>query len=152
MGVISFLLLLFYIGSIIGYNKILVLYFGPLCIINSWFITYSFLHHTDPKIPWYGENEWTWLKGALSTIDRKYPILIDLIHHHGGSAHICHHLFPEIPHYHLIEATKYIKNVLGSKYNYDDNFFIYSLWNNMKHCNYIEQDIGIQYYQSNKMK
>ena len=60
----------------------------------------TWLQHTDTHVPHYGEDEWDWLRGAVTTVDRPYPWLIDELHHHLGTTHVCHHLFHTIPHYH----------------------------------------------------
>ncbi len=44
------------------------------------------------------------MRGGLSTIDRDYG-LFNKVHHDIGT-HVVHHLFPQIPHYHLTEATE----------------------------------------------
>jgi omega-3 fatty acid desaturase (delta-15 desaturase) len=51
------------------------------------------------------------VKGALSTVDRHYGIIEDI--HHNIGTHVVHHLFSNIPHYNIVEATKYIKPLLG---------------------------------------
>ena len=51
----------------------------------------------------YLEQEWSYLRGGLTTLDRDYG-WINNIHHDIGT-HVIHHLFPQIPHYHLIEAV-----------------------------------------------
>ena len=33
----------------------------------------TYLHHSDPTIPHYRNKEWTFLRGALATVDR--PLL-----------------------------------------------------------------------------
>jgi len=33
----------------------------------------TYLHHSDPTIPHYRKKEWTFLRGALATVDR--PLL-----------------------------------------------------------------------------
>ena len=48
-------------------------------------------------------QEWSYLRGGLSTIDRDYGIF-NKIHHDIGT-HVVHHLFPQIPHYNLEEAV-----------------------------------------------
>ena len=49
-------------------------------------------------------QEWSYLRGGLSTIDRDFGVF-NKIHHDIGT-HVLHHLFPQIPHYHLTEATE----------------------------------------------
>lgn len=39
-------------------------YVFPTLWLSFWLITYTFLHHTDPSVPVYGEDEWTWMKGG----------------------------------------------------------------------------------------
>lgn len=34
---------------------------------------FTFLHHSDPTIPHYRKKEWTFLRGAVATVDR--PLL-----------------------------------------------------------------------------
>lgn len=48
-------------------------------------------------------QEWDYLRGGLTTVDRDYG-WVNNIHHDIGT-HVIHHLFPQIPHYHLIEAV-----------------------------------------------
>lgn len=54
------------------------------------------------------------MRGGLSTIDRDYGIFNNI--HHDIGTHVVHHLFPQIPHYNLIEATEKVKPVLGPYY------------------------------------
>ena len=49
-------------------------------------------------------QEWSYFRGGLSTIDRDYGIF-NKIHHDIGT-HVVHHLFPQMPHYNLTEATE----------------------------------------------
>ncbi|KAG5093836.1 hypothetical protein JHK84_049424 [Glycine max] len=78
------------------------------------FVTYLHHHGYKQKLPWYRGQEWSYLRGGLTTVDRDYG-WINNIHHDIGT-HVIHHLFPQIPHYHLIEATKAAKAVLGKYY------------------------------------
>ena len=49
-------------------------------------------------------QEWNYMRGGLSTIDRDYGMFNKIQHDIG--THVVHHLFPQIPHYHLTEATE----------------------------------------------
>jgi omega-3 fatty acid desaturase (delta-15 desaturase) len=79
----------------------------------------TYLHHHGPedaamKMPWYRGEEWSYLRGGLTTLDRDYGIFNKI--HHNIETHVVHHLFPQIPHYHLVEATKAAKEVMGPYY------------------------------------
>ncbi|KAF4396674.1 hypothetical protein G4B88_028988 [Cannabis sativa] len=86
----------------------------------------------------YASSEWDWLKGALSTVDRDYGSLLNRVFHHLTDAHVAHHLFATIPHYHVNEATKAIKPILGEYYYFDDTPIIKALWREAKECAYVE--------------
>jgi acyl-lipid omega-3 desaturase len=62
----------------------------------------------------YVVQEWSYLRGGLSTLDRDYGIF-NKIHHDIGT-HVVHHLLPQIPHYNLCEATEAVKPVMGEYY------------------------------------
>ncbi|RWW00675.1 hypothetical protein BHE74_00048467 [Ensete ventricosum] len=70
-----------------------------------WLDLVTYLHHHGyhEKLPWYRGKEWNYLRGGLTTIDRDYG-WINNIHHDIGT-HVMHHLFPQIPHYNLVEAV-----------------------------------------------
>lgn len=97
-----------------------------------WLDIVTYLHHHgyETKLPWYRGKvnffclcfkkrnvfcivlmyktvlffqEWSYLRGGLTTIDRDYG-WFNKIHHDIGT-HVIHHLFPQIPHYHLVEAV-----------------------------------------------
>merc|ERR1711966_257046 len=81
-----------------GVLPVTLWYIGPLMWNQAWLVLYTWLQHNDPTVPQYGSDEWTWVKGALSTIDRPYGIF-DYFHHKIGSTHVAHHLFHEMPFY-----------------------------------------------------
>nr|VDC72890.1 unnamed protein product [Brassica rapa] len=82
-------------------------------------VTYLLHHHGhEDKLPWYRGKEWSYLRGGLTTLDRDYG-LINNIHHDIGT-HVIHHLVPQIPNYHLVEATEAAKPVLGKYYREPD--------------------------------
>mmetsp|Transcript_62998 Transcript_62998/g.153412 ORF Transcript_62998/g.153412 Transcript_62998/m.153412 type:complete len:433 (-) Transcript_62998:53-1351(-) len=140
---------LFYAQYEYGFMPVFLWYWNPYFFVNAWLVLYTWLQHTDPSVPQYGDGEWTWVKGALSTIDRPYGIF-DFFHHEIGSTHVAHHLFHEMPHYNAREATDAIKAFLEPKglYNYDPTPWWQAMWKVAHTCHYVEEDTGIQYYKS----
>jgi len=95
---------LYHLSSVYGWWALADYYFIPLFVFGSWLVITTFLHHNEPAVPWYSDKEWSFVKGALSSVDRDYSPFNSIIHNIG--THQVHHLFPQIPHYHLVEATK----------------------------------------------
>mmetsp|Transcript_34408 Transcript_34408/g.51077 ORF Transcript_34408/g.51077 Transcript_34408/m.51077 type:complete len:422 (-) Transcript_34408:131-1396(-) len=138
-----------YLMSEIGSVPVICWYWGPYMGVNAWLVLYTWLQHTDPSIPHYDEKEWTWVKGALSTIDRPYGIF-DYFHHTIGSTHVAHHLFHEMPWYNAVEATAALKAFLEPKglYNYNPEPWVSEMWRIALTCHYVETEEGIQYQKS----
>lgn len=139
--------ILFKLSLDYGFLTVGLWYGAPYMWVNFWLVLYTWLQHTDPSVPQYGSDEWTWVKGALSTIDRPYGIF-DFFHHKIGSTHVAHHLFHEMPFYRADEATAAIKEFLGPLYNYDPTPWYKAAWRIAKRCHYVEDSTGIQYYKS----
>ncbi|MBA0572331.1 hypothetical protein Golob_002679, partial [Gossypium lobatum] len=93
------------LGFTMGPMQLLKLYGIPYWIFVMWLDGVTYLHHHghEEKLPWYRGKEWSYLRGGLTTLDRDYG-WINNIHHDIGT-HVIHHLFPQIPHYHLVEAV-----------------------------------------------
>ncbi|KAJ0084390.1 hypothetical protein Patl1_31091 [Pistacia atlantica] len=109
--------LLAYLSFVVGPVQMLKIYGVPYLIFVMWvdFVTYLHHHgHDEHKLPWYRGKEWSYLRGGLTTVDRDYGMFNNI--HHDIGTHVIHHLFPQIPHYHLVEATKAAKPVLGKYY------------------------------------
>jgi omega-6 fatty acid desaturase (delta-12 desaturase) len=134
-----------------GFAAVAVHYIAPYLWVNFWLVLYTWLHHTDPAVPQYGDDTFTWLKGALCTIDRPYGVF-DWMHHDIGSTHVCHHVFSTLPCYNAVEATKHLKAFLEPRglYNYDATFWPLAAWRVAKTCHYVENVTGTQYYKSLK--
>merc|ERR1711935_1133541 len=132
-----------------GIVPVTLWYFCPYCVSNAWLVLYTWLQHTDPSVPQYGDGEWTWVRGALTTIDRPYGIF-DTFHHEIGSTHVAHHFFHEMPHYNARKATKAMKEFLEPKglYNYDPTPWYKAMWRIAKTCHFVNDTTGIQYYKS----
>ncbi|CAD7941796.1 unnamed protein product [Amoebophrya sp. A120] len=132
-----------------GVETVLVYYFGPYLVTNMWLVLYTWLQHTDEEVPHFGPESFSWLRGALCTIDRPYPKWIDHLHHKIGSTHVMHHLNFKIPHYHAAEATECVKPLLGSLYRFDPRpVFSEVLCNVIKTCEHVNGVHGVQFYQS----
>jgi omega-3 fatty acid desaturase (delta-15 desaturase) len=103
-------------GNHFGFLWLLKLYLVPYVVNCVWLSTVTYLHHHgyQTKVPWYRGQEWSYMRGGLSTIDRDYG-WFNKVHHDIGT-HVVHHLFPAIPHYHLCEATAAVKPLLGNYY------------------------------------
>lgn len=131
-----------------GWLFLVKYYLVPYVIFVMWLDLVTFLHHTEPDIPWYRGDDWYFLKGALSTIDRDYGF-INSIHHDIGT-HVAHHIFLNMPHYYLKTATEAIKPVLGDYYRQSNEpiwkSFVRSYWT----CHFVPDRGSKVYYQSPK--
>uniref|UniRef100_A0A0K2TAT0 Omega3 fatty acid desaturase, chloroplasticlike [Aplysia californica] n=1 Tax=Lepeophtheirus salmonis TaxID=72036 RepID=A0A0K2TAT0_LEPSM len=89
---------------VFGIRSLLCHYLMPVFGFGCWIVLITFLHHHDDGVPWFSNEEWSYVKGQLCSIDRHYGWAHDILHSIG--THQIHHLFPQIPHYHLEEATR----------------------------------------------
>jgi fatty acid desaturase len=126
--------------------KVAMMYFPAYLWVNMWLVLYTWLHHVSTEVPQLGDGEWSWVRGALCTIDRPYPFPIDWMHHHIGSTHVAHHLFSNMPCYHAVEATAALKKFLEPKglYNYDPRGIIRATWETAHDCHYVDSEEGVQ--------
>eukprot|EP00747_Dinoflagellata_sp_TGD_P209748 gnl/TRDRNA2_/TRDRNA2_83122_c0_seq1.p1 gnl/TRDRNA2_/TRDRNA2_83122_c0~~gnl/TRDRNA2_/TRDRNA2_83122_c0_seq1.p1 ORF type:complete len:549 (-),score=71.51 gnl/TRDRNA2_/TRDRNA2_83122_c0_seq1:69-1715(-) len=102
-----------------GFLAVLKYYFAPWLVYVALLDAVTYLHHhghhdESHPMPWYRGEEWSYLRGGLTCLDRDYGILNNLQHDIG--THVVHHLFPQMPHYNLVEATQHMKKVLGPYY------------------------------------
>jgi acyl-lipid omega-3 desaturase len=131
-----------------GGMALLKYYIGPYLVFVVWLDLVTFLHHTDPEVPWYRGESWNFLKGALSSVDRDYGIF-NSIHHNIGT-HVAHHIFLSIPHYHLKQATAAIKPILGDHYRKSDEPIWSIFWRSLFNCHFVPDQGGTLYYQPAK--
>lgn len=142
--------LLCYAGATMGAAWLVKSYVVPYLVVNMWLVLITDLQHTDPKLPHYRGKEWTWLKGALCTLDRDYGVM-NTLHHHIGDTHVAHHLFSRMPHYHAQEATEALKKVLGEYYVTDDvapglRGIAQALWKTTTFCRFVEDTGGVLWF------
>jgi omega-3 fatty acid desaturase (delta-15 desaturase) len=130
---------------LLGPWPVMKFWLGPYLVFCGWIGLVTYLHHTDASIPWYRGEEWSWLRGALSTMDRRYGIF-EKVHHDAG-CHVVHHLFPTIPHYRLREAAAAIKPLLGEQYREDRRPIWRALLAALRQCQVVPEDGGLVYYE-----
>jgi len=99
-----------------GFGPVWRLYFVPQMIANFYLCMITFMQHTHADVPHFNDEQWTWLRGAISTIDRSMGSFADMKTHYITSSHVAHHLFSDMPFYGAEEATPYIKAHLGKYY------------------------------------
>ncbi len=128
-----------------GWLFLLKYYLGPYVVFVVWLDLVTFLHHTEPDIPWYRGKDWYFLKGALSTIDRDYGLINDI--HHNIGTHVAHHIFCNMPHYHLKTATEAIKPILGDYYRKSEEPIFKSFLRSWRSCHFVNNEGGVVYYQ-----
>ena len=129
--------ILAYVGSQIGFWYLLKMYGAPLAITNMFLVTITFLQHTDPEVPHYDAETWTWLRGAVATVDRSMGAYLDYKTHHIADSHVVHHIFSSMPFYNAVKATPYVKAALGKYYvargsGFGD--FLSALWTSAGTC------------------
>jgi len=57
-------------------------------------VAITYLHHTHPDAAHYDEHNWTYQKGAMSTVDREFGFIGRHIFHGIIEYHVVHHIFP----------------------------------------------------------
>ncbi len=81
-------------------------YGGTIALTYVWLFMVTWFQHHDEHTLVYNDDNWSFLRGGMQTVDRTVGYGIDEMHHHITDCHIVHHMFfTSIPHYHLREAT-----------------------------------------------
>ncbi|KAL5492880.1 FAD2 [Sanghuangporus weigelae] len=128
-------------------GAVMRLYGIPWILLNHWVAMIVSLHHTDVMLPRYRDGAYTFSRGALVTVDREFlgwqgKFFLHCVAHY----HIVHHFFPNMPFYHLEEATEYAKTVLGDDYISCDTPVFRALWENALRCRYVDAKGDIVFY------
>ncbi|KAJ7463514.1 fatty acid desaturase-domain-containing protein [Mycena galericulata] len=143
-------LLWIYTGHV-GWATMVKFYFIPYLLSNHWIVLITFLHHCDPTLPHYRKKEWTFVRGAIGTVDRPIMGWIGRFFFHNVSHdHVAHHLFSSIPFYNQPEVTKHLKNVLNEHYNYDPTPCFRALYRSFTECAFVEDEGDIIFYKNRK--
>lgn len=131
-----------------GFNNLLVWYIIPYLWVNHWLVAITFLQHTDPSLPHYDAETWTYTRGAAATIDREFGFIGRTLLHGIVETHVLHHYISTIPFYHADEATEAIKGVMGKHYRSDVKDgpigFLKSIWKAARWCQWVEPCAGVE--------
>lgn len=123
----------------IGSTTVLLLYVQPYLWVNHWIVAITYLHHTHPAVPKYEPEAWTFLRGALATVDREMGWVGKHMLHNIVEFHVIHHLFSRIPQYRAEEATAAIAPLLGKEYRTDKRrAFLPALYESFTKCQWVE--------------
>ncbi|KAF7308817.1 Delta-12 fatty acid desaturase [Mycena kentingensis (nom. inval.)] len=145
----SFVLYLWTRQPSVGLAAFIKLYFIPWMCVNHWIVMLTYLHHVDPTIPYFRKAQWSFLRGAVSTVDRPFLGWAGRFFLHNVSHdHISHHLFSSIPFYNQPLVTQHIKEVLKENYNYDSTNSFRALYRTFTQCCFIEDDGDIVFYKN----
>jgi len=132
-----------------SFSEMFVMYIIPYLWVNNWLVFITYLQHTDPVLPHYSANKWTFARGALCTIDRNFMGPIGPYIFHGiCETHVAHHISSKIPHYHAWEATEALKTFLGPHYMYSNESMFASFWRSFRECIFIEDNEDIVFYKN----
>ncbi|KAG9185997.1 bifunctional Delta-12/omega-3 fatty acid desaturase [Alternaria panax] len=117
-----------------------LLWVVPYLWVHHWLVAITFLQHTHPDVPHYGETTWTFILGNLCTVDRDFGFIGRFFFHGAINDHVVHHLFPKIPFYHASEASAAIRPLLGDFYNTTQENFLLSLWKTFRECRWVKEE------------
>ncbi|KAI0360610.1 hypothetical protein OH77DRAFT_702383 [Trametes cingulata] len=149
LGLIGMMSLLYLFARSYGWSALVKYYFVPYVLCNHWIVMITFLHHSDPTIPHYRKEEWSFLRGAAATVDRPTLGWIGrFFFHNVAHDHVAHHFFSHVPFYNQPAVTEAIKGVLGENYNYDSTNTFYALYRSFTECVFIEEEGSIVFYKN----
>lgn len=94
IGLLATALILTTAAKHIGVGTVALLYLQPYIWVNHWLVAITYLHHTHPELPKFEDEAWTFLKGALATVDREFGWVGKHLFHSIIEFHVIHHLFP----------------------------------------------------------
>ncbi|KAI0024877.1 fatty acid desaturase-domain-containing protein [Xylariomycetidae sp. FL0641] len=135
VGIGAWCYVLYLASQKFGYSTVFWTYVLPWMWVNHWIVMITYLHHTSPYLPKYTPESWTYLRGALATVDRDPGWALRHAFHHVIDLHVIHHLFPQ-------EATDAIKPLLGPHYHADKGSYWRALWTAFTQCQWVQADPG----------
>lgn len=132
-----------------SFMEVLSIYIIPYLWVNHWLVFITYLQHTDPILPHYSAEKWTFARGALATIDRNLMGPIGPYVLHGiAETHVSHHICSKIPHYNAWEATEALKTFLGPHYYCSTESMFAAYWRSFRECVFIEDGEDVVFYKN----
>ncbi|PPQ67237.1 hypothetical protein CVT24_011556 [Panaeolus cyanescens] len=110
---------------------------------------FTFMHHSDPTIPHYRDDAWSYVRGAAATVDR--PLLGwmgQFFLHNISHDHVAHHFFSGAPFFNGPKITEALKTVLKDDYNYDSTPTLYAFYRSFTQCIFVEDEGDIVFYKN----
>jgi omega-6 fatty acid desaturase (delta-12 desaturase) len=139
---------LYFLCQAFGTGNMMVWYFLPYLWVNHWLVAITFLQHTDPTLPHYSAESWTYVRGAAATIDREFGFIGRQLLHGIIETHVLHHYVSTIPFYNADEASDAIRKVMGRHYRSDTTDgpigFLKAMWKSARWCQWVEPSEGAQ--------
>lgn len=77
IGIAIMVGLLSWAGYVYGTPAVFVLYVLPYLVVNMWLVLITKLQHTNNDVPVYSNENFSWVKGQLCTVDRSYGWIFD---------------------------------------------------------------------------
>jgi omega-6 fatty acid desaturase (delta-12 desaturase) len=141
-----------------GFAEVFRLYLVPYLWVNHWLVLITFLQHTDPILPHYRAPEFTFPRGALSTLDRRLfgdlgsiPAWLGATMTHGISeTHVLHHVSSKIPHYNAWEASDALRKTLersGIKLDGGAGGWA-EVYRVFRECKFVEDEGSVVFYKN----
>ncbi len=92
-------------------------------------------------MPHFRKDVWTFLRGAITTVDR--PLLGWMgrfFLHNISHDHVAHHFFSGIPFWNGPELSKHVHKAMGSDYNRDSTNTFRALYRSFTRCEFVEDE------------
>ncbi|KAG7096068.1 hypothetical protein E1B28_006748 [Marasmius oreades] len=152
-GLLAMIALLYLWSRNVGFGQLARIYLLPWLLTNHWIVMLTYLHHADPTVPYYRRGAWTFLRGALATVDRPLLGWIGRVFFHNVSHnHVSHHIFSDIPFYNQPEVTARIRTVLKDHYNFDSTNTFRALYRTFTQCEFVEDEGDVVFYKNREGK
>jgi len=85
---------LYFAAQVVGWQTIFLMYVVPYMWVHHWLVAITYLHHNHPDVHHFDAKHWTFVKGALATVDRDFGFVGRHLFHGIIDTHVVHHLFP----------------------------------------------------------